>query len=247
MEIFKCDTCNYETKDKSNMTKHNKSKKHLLNTNQLIKEKKTYKCKECSFETSHNSNYHRHMLSHSEHPTAHYRFHCKACEVDMRDTCNYFAHVSKASHVQNVKEKFPEAIKKRMIGTVEMAHQSLDVSKKHLYIIDKRSNAKSQTKATVKAHAPTKKATKPKARINIKTMFEFEYFDLSDSEKKQKVETMMGILSAEFVEAEFPDVLQHIEAGDFDEAYGVMYNLFTQEGIKDYMEMVGENLDVDYS
>lgn len=66
---FTCETCNYETKDKSNYNRHIKGKKHIKKTGgpsetpEPIPEGKTHTCDMCRYTTKRSVNYTRHLKS----------------------------------------------------------------------------------------------------------------------------------------------------------------------------------------
>ena len=62
-KVFKCDDCNFESADKSNFNRHNKSRKHI-NRVKGLPNIKLNKCDKCDYETYHMSNFKKHVLTH---------------------------------------------------------------------------------------------------------------------------------------------------------------------------------------
>lgn len=62
MKIQICESCNYQTEDKSDFNKHLKTVKHLKNVKGESKERK-YECKCCNYEEIDKSNFNKHLKS----------------------------------------------------------------------------------------------------------------------------------------------------------------------------------------
>lgn len=64
---YECKDCEYKTLFKSNYTKHNKSKKHLITIGEKEKTKKVFSCDICEYTSCDGSNMRKHMKKHPEH------------------------------------------------------------------------------------------------------------------------------------------------------------------------------------
>ena len=59
-----CEKCKFYCYCISDMNKHNKTKKHMNNINNIIDTDKKIQCNECIYGTNDKSNYNRHMEQH---------------------------------------------------------------------------------------------------------------------------------------------------------------------------------------
>lgn len=242
MKNFICGPCNYHTTDKSNYAKHIKSTKHTKKVNNQEDTGKVFSCTECIYTTKHKGNYNRHVIMHSTEPKQHYRYECLACNEHVRDLYNLASHCRKETHILSVRTKYPETLKKKQVGSVFISFSPLDLSKRHVYVKDKSPKGSTPKLTTYRIHTKPEPIETVQQSIRVKEFFEHEYFDLNDEDKKTKVNTMMDILPAQFIEDEFPNVKEHIEVQDWDDAYCDFYTFFKQDNIEQYLRDMGEHL-----
>jgi hypothetical protein len=119
MTIFKCDACDYETKDSSNFKKHNESKKHMLKTELYNNAKKTIvkkespnnnvvlHCVDCNMEFKHRSSLSRHK-----------KHFCIRNKID-KDGLNAFKYQIKIKDLENELIKKDLEITKRELQMVK--------------------------------------------------------------------------------------------------------------------------------
>jgi hypothetical protein len=107
MNNFICKTCDYKTAEKSNYTRHMASKKHSKKVSPVAE--KVHSCAECTYTSKDKSNLNRHMKSHAGIVT--YRFHCDACNMDLKDSYNLLQHKFSETHKDKVRTIYPELTK----------------------------------------------------------------------------------------------------------------------------------------
>lgn len=200
---------------------------------------KIYNCNSCKYTTANNSNFHKNVRTHSDNPKSHYRYNCLACNERVKDLYNLACHCRSDHHIKNVRDKFPQTLKNKTVCGVPFACQGLDLSKRHMYIKDRKGESLSTLHVNVK---PADRIMK-KEKIVINKFFKDEYFELEREEKQDKVEYLMKVLDSSLLTNEFPNINDHIEDGDFDSAYCEFYNFFKQDGIKQYLIDMGENVE----
>lgn len=206
---FTCDICNYQTEDKSNINRHNKSSRHLKKA-AGESTKKLFKCTECDYESYNWSNYNKHQQSHKGERK--YVYHCKACNKGFKDNFNLSIHYKSSKHKDNVIEKFPDTVIQKLTGV------RLDLTKKHQYI----------TKLTKTVVCDEKKVRKKQATkeviINTKDYLPPEQLD--DKKKRNLITKAISWLRDNGVD---PDDEGYSEENELDENYKVIYELMTDD------------------
>lgn len=187
--MYSCETCNYDTSDKSNLNKHLTSKKHLDKINNVKKVKKVYTCPECEYQTTNKSNLNKHInCKHND--LVRKKYECLACKMYLDDERHLNKHKGTKKHHKNVYDNYyPEAFEKE---NGETSCNRINDRKSKLFI--RRVNKlihKSESKCETDDDNE-KESEKEQPRSRVKIVFRDKNpVDNSerDEEKKQPVDT----------------------------------------------------------
>lgn len=127
---FNCDKCNFHSNNKSHYTRHNKAPKHLKNMNEIPRTR--YNCDKCNIHTSRRNEWIRHCKTkkhenkEENHPKL---YECLACNTFLRTISSLSDHIILSAHLDNVRNKYPQAVKDSCFYT-----KPLDFKKMGIYI-----------------------------------------------------------------------------------------------------------------
>ena len=103
---FKCEKCNYETKNKHSYNKHIETILHITGEKKIRSDKKNNKCDECNNEYSSQRALKEHKLnkhSNKKEKKVEYKYYCEICNVGKNNKLVYEKHIKSDRHEQMIK------------------------------------------------------------------------------------------------------------------------------------------------
>ena len=129
---YECKICSYKNISEKKYNNHLKTKKHINKERILLSKKIKQKCRMCDFESSDKNILQNHTKT---HPNYNATYKCEACNVYIANQSSLNKHCIKKTHGDNVREKYPDALKGGIkINDKLISYARIDLSKKHLYI-----------------------------------------------------------------------------------------------------------------